>query len=133
MSCSCGDAQQIGQQPGIAAHPRHLGVLSRTQLDLGGVVQPAQPALGDEALVDRAHAALEGGPHRGAEGDGLAVHGAAGADHEVGVGDQRLGVDRALGHDEPVELGALLGDAGQDDRLRPAQAFQDVGEHVVPG
>jgi hypothetical protein len=41
---------------------------------------------------------------------------------EVGVGDERLGVDGALGHDEAVELGALLGDARQHDGLRAAQA-----------
>ena len=94
-------------------------------------LQAAQAALGDEALVDGAHAALEGRPHRRAERDGLAVHRAAGADDDVGVGDERLGVDRALGDDEAVQLGALLGDARQDDGLRAAQAVEDVGEDVV--
>ena len=116
----------------IAAHARAASACSRLRSSISPAsLQPAQAALGDEALVDGAHAALEGRPHRRAEGDGLAVHGAAGADDEVGVGDERLGVDRALGDDEAVELRALLGDAGQHDGLRAAQAREDVGEDVV--
>ena len=42
----------------------------------------------------------EGGEDGRAEGHRLAVHRAAGADHEVGEGDQALGVDRPLGDDQ---------------------------------
>ena len=79
--------------------------------DLVGARQPAQAALGDQALVDRAEPALERRPDRRAERDRLAVHRPAGGDHEVGEGDQRLRVDRLLGDDEAAlarELGALL-------------------------
>ena len=56
------------------------------------------------------------GPQR----DRLAVHRAARGDHEIGVGDQRLRVDRVLGHDEARhrrELGALGVHARQHHRL----------------
>ena len=79
--------------------------------------------VGDQRLVDAAHAAGEGGEDGGAEGDGLAVHRPPRADHEVGVGDQALGVDRPLGDDQvggaerPRRRALLLG-AGDDHRLR---------------
>ena len=59
-----------------------------------GIDQRAQPALGDQALVDRAHPAAEDRVDGGAERDRLAVHRPARADDEVGVGDQALRVDR---------------------------------------
>ena len=68
-----------------------------------------------------------------AERDGLAVHRAAGGHDEVGEGDQRLRVDRALGDDEAAaaQLRALLRRARQDDGLRAAQALEHRAEHVV--
>src|SRR5215212_5020807 len=80
--------------------------------DLRRVAQQLEAAFGDQLLVDGAEAPFEGGEDRRAERDGLAVHRAAGADDEVGVGDQRLRVDRTLGDREAagrVELGTLLG------------------------
>jgi hypothetical protein len=50
------------------------------------------------------------------------------------MGDQRLGVDRALGHDEatgPVQLGALLVGPRQDDGLGALQPGEDGAEQVV--
>ena len=66
--------------------------------------EPAQPPLGEEALVDGAQPALESREHRRAEGDRLAVHRAARRHHEVRVPDEALRVDRALGHDEAARL-----------------------------
>ena len=60
--------------------------------------QLPQPALFDQALVDRAQPPLERRIHRRPERDRLAVHRPARGDHEIRVGDQRLRVDRALGH-----------------------------------
>ena len=64
------------------------------------VLEDPQPAVGDQRLVDPAHAAGEGGEDGGAERHRLAVHRPPRADHEVGVGDQALGVDRPLGDDQ---------------------------------
>ena len=78
-----------------------------------------------QPLVDRAEPALEGGEDGGAERDRLAVHRAAGGYDEVGVPDQALRVDRALGHDEAArrcDLLALLARARQDDGLRAGRA-----------
>ncbi len=76
--------------------------------------------------------ALERRPHRRAERDRLAVHRPAGADHEVGVGDQRLGVDRALGHDEAAARGPARPAArrvrGSTTTCSPAQALEHLGE-----
>ena len=99
------------------------GLFLRVELD--GVAQLAQPALGDQPLVDRPEPSLEGGVHRNAQRDGLAIHRAAGGDHEVGEGDQRLRVDRLLGDDEAGHAGKLraLGrGAGQHHRLHPLRA-----------
>ena len=74
--------------------------LALAQRQARRVVEDPQPALGDQRLVDPAHAPGEGGEDGGAERDRLAVHRAAGADHEVGEGDQALGVDRPLGDDQ---------------------------------
>ena len=74
--------------------------LARAELERVGARQLAQPAFLDQALVDGSHSALEGRVDGRAERDRLAVHRAARRDHEVGEGDQRLGVDRRLRHDE---------------------------------
>ena len=84
------DEQRRGR--GARARPRRGVALA--QLDLLGPLEAPHAPVGDQLLVDRAEAALERGPDRRPERDRLAVHRAAGADHEVGVGDQRLGVDR---------------------------------------
>ncbi len=63
-------------------------------------VELAEPAVGDQPLVDGPHPAAEDRLDGDAERDGLAVHRAAGADDEVGVGDQALRVDRPLGDDQ---------------------------------
>ena len=81
--------------------------------------EPVQAALGDQALVDGAQAALEGRPDRRAERDGLAVHRAAGADHEVGEAISDCASIARSGTMKPpaAQLGALLGRARQHDGL----------------
>ena len=90
--------------------------------DVLRALEDLQAPVGDELLVDRAEAALERRPDGRAERDGLAVHRAAGGHDEVGEGDQRLRVDRALRDDEAAagELGALLRRARQHDGLAPS-------------
>ena len=110
-------------------------------LELGGVGEFAQAPRCEQALVDRPEAPLEGGVDGSAEGDGLTVHGAAGGDHEIGVGDQRLGVDGVLGDGEGGDGAQLLAlglRARQQHGLQAirslggrAQARQDVREEVV--
>ena len=63
-----------------------------------GSRQLAQPAFGDQLLVNGAHGAAEDRVDGRAQRHRLAVHGAAGAHHQVGVGDQALGVDGAAGN-----------------------------------
>ena len=87
------------------------------------------------ACVDRAEAALERRPDRRAQGDRLAVHRPAGADHEVGVGDQRLGVDRLLGDDEAARpraaRPAARRSAGSTTACVAPQPLEHPGEQVV--
>ena len=93
------------------------------QLQRRRVGEDLEAAVGDQRLVDPAHAAGEGGEDGGPEGHRLAVHRPPRADHEVGVGDQALGVDRPLGDDQvggaerPHRLPLGLG-AGDDHGLR---------------
>ena len=110
------------------------------QVELARILQLAQTTFPDQALVDRAQPPLEGRVHRRAEGDRLAIHRAAGRDHQVRVSDQRLRVDRVLGHHKtghPGQLAALGVHARQHHRLQAvrggglAQALQDPREQVV--
>src|SRR3954469_13442821 len=68
ISVSYGRKQKIGQDAGVAAHAGGaVGVLALAQRELVGRPQLAQPALGQQLLVDRSQAALEQGVDRRAE------------------------------------------------------------------
>ena len=84
-------------------------------LELVGTGQPPQPAFSDQTLVDRPQTALEHRVHGGSERHRFPIHRPAGRHHDVRVRDQRLGVDRALGHDQAagaLEQRALSGVPG---------------------
>ena len=81
--------------PSSPIPPGVLGLLR--DLELLGIREEAQPSLGREPLVDRAEPALEDRPDRRPEHGRLAVHRPAGRDEQVGVGDERAPVDRAVG------------------------------------
>src|SRR5919106_7089132 len=103
----CGE-QQSDEFARVAADPQLAIRVPSLHLYLPGIVELAQPPLTEQRLVDGAEPALERGEYRRAEGDGLAVHGTAGRDDEVGVGHEALGVDGPGGHDEVPEPGELL-------------------------
>ena len=114
--------QQLDEHPGVSARAREDGIRSaRLAKDSSaGSVSLRRRPFGDQAFVDGTQASLERRVDGRAERDRLAVHGAARGDHEVGVGDQRLGVDRVGRDDEAgnrAQLGALVGGAGQQDDL----------------
>ena len=97
------------------------------QVELPRILQLAQTTFADQPLVDRAQTPLERRVHGRAERDRLAVHRAAGRDHQVCVGDQRLRVDRALGDHKAGHTGQLaaLGvDARQDHRLHAVRRLR---------
>ena len=104
------------------------------------VRQLRQPPVRDQPLVDRAHRAGEGRPHRRSERDGLAIHRAAGRDDEIGERDQALGVDRVLRQDERrqrclAQRVALGGRPREHDGLHRgvgAEPLEDVREERVP-
>src|SRR5437868_6033156 len=105
---SLGGEQTLNQETRVAAHAHALGSRPLLEGDLVGIRQPVHPALLKELLIDRPEPALEGRVHGRAERDGLAVHGAARRDDEVGERDQALCVDGALGHDEAARARELL-------------------------
>ncbi len=110
------------------------------ELQAGGVGEEAQATVGDQPLVDRAQLSCERRPHRRAEGDRLAVHGAAGRDDQVGDGDQALRVDGVLREDQRRKAQrrdrrVLLGGAGQHDGVHAvvgAEPPEHVGEEGIP-
>ena len=140
---------QCRQERGAGAHSRSTSSAGsrRTRssevprfrcghLERFGIGEPSQSAVGEQTLVDGSKPALEDGVDRRAERHRFAIHRASGRDHDVGVGDQGLSVDRALGHHQaggPEQLGPLLRRAGQHDDLgvEVAQAAQDPREQVV--
>ena len=96
--------QQVREHSRVAAHAvgarGRAPAASRLRTSTSsGRSSCLQPPVGDQPLVDRAEPALERGPHGRAERDRLAVHRAARGDDDVGVRDQRLRVDGALGDD----------------------------------
>ena len=73
---------------------------------------------------------LEGGEHGRPERHRLAVHGTAGGDHEVGEGDQALGIHGAIGDREPSEgldLGRCVGVRGARRPARRAPSRARAG------
>ena len=99
-----------------------------------GALEPLEPALGDQPLVDGAEPPLERRPHGRAERHRLAVHRAARGHDEVRVGDQRLRVDGALRDHEAArarELLPLLRRAREHDDLRAARAAARAGRRTA--
>ena len=84
---------------GRAGGGRRPGSRLRSSSAAGSARTRSRPSA-ISASSTAAHAAGEGGEDGRAEGDRLAVHRPPRADHEVGVGDQALGVDRPLGDDQ---------------------------------
>ena len=129
--------QQTREDRRVTPHARGsltVGGAPFHQLQLVGAVQLPEAALSDQALVDGTQATLEHREHGRPERDRLAVHRAAGGHHQIGVGDQRLGVDCALGNDEAAglhELLALLGGAREYDRLGAPELVEHLREQVV--
>ena len=101
-----------------------------------GIGEPTQAAIAEQRLVHSAEPALEGREHGRPECHGLAVHGASGRDHQIGVGDETLRVHGVLGHDERTQtphLLALLARPGQHHHLgiTLSESLEHSGEQRV--
>ena len=95
-----------------------------------------QAPLLDEAGVNRAQAPGEWAVGRHSQRHGLAVHGAAGAHHEVTRSDEARPINGLLGHHEPARGQglALVLRARQHDGLHAValslQAVHHLCEHI---